>query len=161
MLGFRHHFLTATRGRGISNALFHGYEPFAGPIASRATGSLVAWEDGVTKNYALRSAESRGTLLLGPGVEVYEGMVVGERPCAGDLSVNVCKAKKLTNFRQSVKESFERLSPHRAMSLDEAVEFLADDELVEVTPVAFRIRKKVLDTHERAKLEKARKAAAE
>jgi len=161
MLGFRHQFMTATRGLGITNSLFRGYEPYAGPIASRSTGSLVAWEDGVTKNYALRSAEGRGTLFLGPGVEVYEGMVVGERPCAGDVAVNVCKAKHLTNMRQSVKENLERLTPFRNLSLDEAIEFLADDELVEVTPQCFRIRKKVLGTHERGKLNKgARKDAA-
>jgi len=159
MLGFRHQFMAATRGLGIANSLFHGYEPHAGPIPSRSTGSLIAWEDGVTKNYALRSAEGRGTLFLGPGVEVYEGMVVGERPCAGDLAVNVCKAKHLTNFRQSVKEILERLNPYRNLSLDEAVEFLADDELVEVTPVAFRIRKRILDTHERGRLAKAHKEA--
>ena len=158
MLGFRHQFLTVTRGLGITNALFHGYEPYAGPIPSRSTGSLVAWEAGITKNYALRSAEGRGTLFLGPGVEVYEGMVVGERPCAGDLAVNVCKAKHLTNFRQSVKENLERLNPYRNLSLDEAIEFLADDELVEVTPVSFRIRKKILDRHERGRLTKASKS---
>jgi len=160
MLGFRHEFLTATRGLGITNSLFRDYEPHAGPIPSRSTGSLVAWEAGVTKNYALRTAEGRGTLFLGPGVEVYEGMVVGERPCAGDLAVNVCKAKHLTNMRQSVKENLERLNAFRNLSLDEAVEFLADDELVEVTPLAFRIRKKVLGTHERGKVDKARKEAA-
>jgi GTP-binding protein len=152
--------LTVTRGLGITNALFRDYEPYAGPIPSRSTGSLVAWEAGVTKNYALRSAESRGTLFLGPGVEVYEGMVVGERPCAGDLAVNVCKAKHLTNMRQSVKENLERLNPFRNVSLDEAIQFLADDELVEVTPAAFRIRKKVLGTHARGKVTKAAKNEA-
>jgi GTP-binding protein len=157
LLGFRHHFLTATRGLGTVNALFRDYEPLAGAIASRATGSLVAWEPGVTKNYALRSAEIRGTLFLGPGIEVYEGMVVGERPCAGDLAVNVCKAKHLTNMRQSVKELLERLNPHREMSLDEAIEYLADDELLEVTPVTYRIRKRVLSTHERGKINKVAK----
>lgn len=157
MLGFRHQFLTTTRGLGITNSLFRDYMPYAGPIPSRATGSLVAWEAGITKNYALRSAESRGTLFMGPNLEVYEGMVVGERSCAGDLSVNVCKAKHLTNFRQSVKEVLERLNPHRELSLDEAIEFLADDELVEVTPLSYRIRKRILNTHERGKLTKAKK----
>jgi GTP-binding protein len=160
MLGFRHQFLSATRGLGITNALFRDYEPYAGPIPSRCTGSLVAWEPGITKTYALRSAEGRGMLFLGPGVAVYEGMVVGERPCAGDLAVNVCKAKHLTNFRQSVKEHLQPLNPFRDLSLDEAIEFLADDELLEVTPLAFRIRKKVLGTHERGKLTKAKKEAA-
>jgi GTP-binding protein len=127
----------------------------AGPIASRANGSLVAWEPGVTTTYALRSAEIRGTLFMGPGIHVYEGMVVGERPCAGDLAVNVCKTKHLTNMRQSVKELLERLNAHRDMSLDEAIEYLADDELLEVTPVAYRIRKRVLSTHERGKINKA------
>lgn len=157
LLGFRHQFLTATRGLGTVNTLFHDYEPSAGPIASRATGSLVAWEPGVTTTYALRSAEDRGILFMGPGVDVYEGMVVGERPCAGDLAVNVCKAKHLTNMRQSVKETLERLNGHRDMSLDEAIEYLADDELLEVTPVTYRIRKKVLSTHERGKINKAAK----
>ena len=155
LLGFRHQFLTTTRGLGTVNTLFRDYEPMAGPIASRANGSLVAWEPGVTTTYALRSAEIRGTLFMGPGIHVYEGMVVGERPCAGDLAVNVCKTKHLTNMRQSVKELLERLNAHRDMSLDEAIEYLADDELLEVTPVAYRIRKRVLSTHERGKINKA------
>jgi GTP-binding protein len=157
LFGFRHQFLTATRGLGTINTLFHEYEPMAGPIPSRMTGSLVAWEPGVTTTFALRSAESRGVLFLGPGVDVYEGMVVGERPCAGDLAVNVAKTKHLTNMRQSVKETLERLNGQRDMSLDEAIEYLSDDELLEVTPAAYRIRKKILSTHERGKVNKAAK----
>jgi len=151
MLGFRYHFLTATRGLGVMNTLFHGYEPMAGEIASRSTGSLVAWERGTTNAYGLKNAEERGTLFFPPGVEVYEGMVVGEYSRPGDLTLNVCKKKQLTNMRQSNRDIDVRLTPPREMSLDEAIEYLADDELLEITPAAFRIRKRILNTEERTK----------
>jgi len=157
LLGFRYQFLTATRGMGVMHTLFHGYLPHAGPMASRSTGSLVSWEPGVTTTYGLKNAEERGMLFYGPGVEVYEGMVVGEHQRPGDLAVNVCKKKHLTNMRSARGEMEIRLTPPRQMSLDEAIEYLAEDELLEVTPVAYRIRKRILDTEERGKLTKRAK----
>jgi len=151
MLGFRYHFMTATRGLGIMNTLFHGYEPLAGEIASRTNGSLVAWEKGTTNTYGLKNAEERGILFYPAGVEVYEGMVVGEYSRNEDLTLNVCKKKQLTNMRQSNRDIDVRLSPPRVMSLDEAIEYLANDELLEVTPTAFRIRKRILNSEERSK----------
>lgn len=161
LLGFRYQFLTATRGMGIMNTLFHGYHPLAGVIQSRTSSSIVAWEAGVSTNYGLKNAEERGTLFIGPGVEVYEGMVVGETPRASDLPVNICKKKHLTNMRSSNKDIEVRLTPPRDMSLDEAIEYLAEDELLEVTPRSFRIRKRILDTEERGKQEKREKEAIE
>lgn len=154
LLGFRYQFLTATRGMGVMNTIFHGYLPYAGAIASRNTGSLVAWEPGVTVTFGLKNAEERGTLFLGAGVEVYEGMVVGENTRPVDIPINVCKKKHLTNMRSSNKDIEVRLTPPRQMSLDEAIEYLADDELLEVTPQNFRIRKKILSTDERGKVTK-------
>jgi len=159
LLGFRNQFLTATRGMGTMHTLFHGYGELAGPIPSRNTGSLVAWEAGTSSTYALRNAEQRGSLFIGPGVEVYEGMVVGEQPRPGDLGVNVCKTRHLTSIHTETKEIVMRLTPPRQMSLDDAIEYLADDELLEVTPVAYRIRKRVLDTQERGKQAKRAREA--
>lgn len=157
LLGFRYQFLTATRGMGVMNTLFHGYLPHAGPMVSRSTGSLVSWETGATTTYGLKNAEERGVLFYGPGVEVYEGMVIGEHQRPGDLAVNVCKKKHLTNMRAARGEMEIRLTTPRQMSLDEAIEYLAEDELLEVTPVAYRIRKRILDTEERGKLTKRAK----
>ncbi|MDO9128734.1 MAG: translational GTPase TypA [Anaerolineales bacterium] len=159
LLGFRYHFLTATRGMGVMHTLFHGYEEMAGPMASRNTGSLVSWETGVTSTYGLKNAEERGTLFYGPGVDVYTGMVVGEYTRPSDLTINVCKKKHLTNVRSSRGDMEIRLTPPRQMSLDEAIEYLADDELLEVTPLSYRIRKRILDMDERGKLSKKAKEA--
>ena len=159
LLGFRYQFMNATRGLGTLNSIFHGYARLAGPVVSRASGSLVAWEDGVTNTYGLKNAEERGILFLSPGVEVYEGMVVGEHIRPGDLAVNVCKQKHLTNMRSSNKDIEVRLTPPLQMSLDECIEYLAPDELLEVTPQSLRIRKRILETHERGKLNKAAKVA--
>jgi len=161
LLGFRYQFLTSTRGMGIMNTIFHGYDEMAGAMISRSNGSLVAWEAGTATTYALKSAEERGVLFIGPGVEVYEGMVVGENARAGDIAVNVCKKKHLTNMRSSRGEMEIRLSPPRQMSLDEAIEYLADDELLEVTPENFRVRKRILDTEERGKQQKKAKELLE
>ncbi len=161
MLGFRYHFLTATRGLGVRNTLFHGYDQMMGEIASRPNGSLVAWERGTTNTYGLKNAEERGNLFYGPGVEVYEGMVVGEYSRADDLTLNICKKKQLTNMRQSIRDIDVRLSPPRTMSLDEALEYLADDELLEVTPAAYRIRKRILNSEERSKQVKKAKELLE
>ena len=157
LLGFRYQFLTATRGAGVMHTLFHGYLPMAGSISGRSQGSLVSWETGVTTTYGLKKAEERGVLFYDPGVEVYEGMVVGEHQRPGDLAVNVCKKKHLTNMRAARGDMEIRLTPPRRMSLDEAIEFMADDELLEVTPLNFYIRKQTLSTHERGKLSKTSK----
>ena len=159
MLGFRYQFLTATRGMGVMHTLFHSYLPMAGAMSARSTGSLVSWESGDTTAYGLKNAEERGTLFYGPGVEVYEGMVIGEHQRPGDLAVNVCKKKHLTNMRSSNRDIEVRLSPPRQMSLDEAIEYLAEDELLEVTPLSYRIRKRMLDTEERGKQSKKAKEA--
>ncbi|MBI3763562.1 MAG: translational GTPase TypA, partial [Chloroflexi bacterium] len=157
LLGFRYQFLTATQGTGIMNTLFHDYLPFAGGIAERPQGSLVAWEPGVSTNFGLSNAEARGILFIGPGVEVYEGMVVGQHQRPGDLAVNICKKKHLTNIRSSNADIAVRMTTPRQMSLDECIEYLGDDELLEVTPKSIRIRKKILVTEERGKLAKKAK----
>jgi GTP-binding protein len=149
LLGFRHHLLTATRGAGFMHSVFHDYLPLSGDLTSSGQGSLIAWEPGITTTYGLHNAEERGTLFIGPGVEVYEGMVVGEHQRPGDLSVNVCKKRHVTNHRASFKEIDERLTPPRQMSLDEAIEYLHDDELLEITPESLRLRKRLLDTDQR------------
>lgn len=160
MLGFRQQFLTATKGTGIMNSLFHGYHPMAGPISSRARGSLIAFEPGIASTYGLKAAEERGTLFIGPGTQVYAGMVIGEQPRAADMEVNICKTKKLTSMRENSKGEIEqRLSPPRNMSLDEAIEYLSDDELLEVTPESLRIRKRILDMSSRYREAKKSKEA--
>jgi GTP-binding protein len=157
ILGFRYQFLTATHGTGVMNSIFDSYGPMAGPIVSRTTSSVVAWETGTTFTFGLKNAEERATLFIGAGVEVYEGMVVGETSRPTDLMVNVCKKKHLTNMRSSNKDIEIRLVPPRQMSLDEAIEYLADDELLEVTPLNIRIRKRILNTEERGKQTKKAK----
>ncbi len=157
LLGFRYQFLTSTRGMGVLNTIFYGYEPHVGLIPSRNTSSIVAWETGISTNYGLKNAEERGTLFIGPGVDVYEGMVVGETLRPDDISVNVCKKKHLTNMRSSNKDIEIRLTPPRILSLDQAIEYLSDDELLEITPKNFRIRKKILNTEERGKQSKKAK----
>ncbi len=149
LLGFRQAFLTNTRGQGIVNTLFAGYGQLAGPMATRELGSLIAWESGVTSSFGLNGAQERGQLFLGAGVDVYEGQVVGQHIREKDLEVNVCKKKHLTNMRNSTAEEGIRLETPRNLSLDDAIEFLADDELLEVTPKSFRMRKRLLSKHER------------
>jgi GTP-binding protein len=151
LLGFRGAFLTATRGTGIMHALFHGYEPMAGEIATRERGSMVAWEDGASTAYALHNAEERGTLFIGPGVEVYEGMIVGQNARGKDMPINVAKKKHLTNIRSSTEDIAVRLTPPRPMSLDDCIEYISDDELLEVTPLSLRMRKRILNTDMRRK----------
>lgn len=145
LLGFRHQFLTATRGFGTMYSLLHGYGPIQGKIESRNRGALVAFETGTSMSFGLKNAEVRGSLFIGPGVEIYAGMVVGENQRPGDIEVNVAKAKKLDNMRTSIREIEVRLSPPRRMSLDECIEYLEDDELLEVTPDNLRLRKRILD----------------
>jgi GTP-binding protein len=161
LLGFRHQFLTATRGAGVMHTLFHGYLPRVGSIQGRASGSLVSWETGITTTFGLKNGEERGTLFLEPGEEVYEGMVIGEHQRPGDLALNICKKKHLTNMRAARADIEIRLTPPRRMSLDEAIEFLADDELLEVTPQNYRIRKRILSTSMREKARKQKDGALE
>ena len=161
LLGFRYQFLTATRGAGVMHTIFHSYDEMAGAMSARSNGSMVAMEPGDTTAYALKNAEERGTLFYGPGVAVYEGMVIGENSRPGDLPINVCKKKHLTNVRSSRGDMEIRLTPPRSMSLDEAVEYLSDDELLEVTPESYRMRKRILGTDERGKQSKKAKEAVE
>lgn len=161
MLGFRYQFLTATRGMGIMHSLFRGYDELAGPIQTRSTGSLVAMEPGDSTAYALKGAEERGNLFINPGEAVYMGMVIGENSRGGDIAINVCRKKHLTNMRSARGDMEIRLTPPRQMSLDESIEYLADDELLEVTPISIRIRKRILDTEERGKQVKKAKEALE
>jgi len=160
LLGFRQAFLTNTRGKGVMNTLFAGYGPYAGAIESRDLGSLIAFEAGTTTTFGLNQAQERGQLFIGPGVEVYEGMVVGEHIRDRDLEVNVVRKKHLTNMRSSNSDIAAKLDGMRELSLDDAVEFLADDELLEVTPAAYRIRKRVLAKQDRDRLAGQRKKAA-
>jgi GTP-binding protein len=151
LIGFRTQFLTETRGTGIAHHVFEGYEPWAGVIRGRATGSLVADRSGAANAYAMFNLQERGSLFVSPGTEVYEGMIVGENSRADDMDVNITKERKVTNVRQSTGEELERLVPPRLLSLEQALEFCADDECVEVTPAAVRLRKTILDAKERAR----------
>ncbi|ACY96692.1 MULTISPECIES: translational GTPase TypA [Thermomonospora] len=152
LIGFRTEFLTETRGTGIAHHVFEGYEPWFGELRTRPSGSLVADRAGVATAFALLNLQDRGTFFVGPGTEVYEGMVVGENSRADDMDVNITKEKKLTNMRSSTGEELERLTPPRVLSLEEALEFIREDECVEVTPGAIRIRKAVLDAKERERI---------
>ncbi|MFZ5645319.1 MAG: translational GTPase TypA [Bacillota bacterium] len=141
LFGFRSEFLTDTKGTGIMHHSFHHYAPFKGELQTRLRGSLVAFETGETTTYGLENAQERGDLFVGPGVRVYRGMIVGEHSRPGDLAVNVCKKKHLTNIRSSTSEISAKLTPPRQMSLENCLEFIGDDELVEVTPKTLRMRK--------------------
>ncbi|MBI3522105.1 MAG: translational GTPase TypA [Chloroflexi bacterium] len=160
LLGFRNMFLTSTRGRGIMNTLFESYGPLAGPMARRENGSLIAFEPGETTAYGLAAVQDRGTFFIGAGVEVYEGMVVGQHIRDRDLEVNVVKTKHLTNMRSSNSDIAVKLDGIRNLSLDDAIEFLAEDELLEVTPKAFRLRKRLLAKQDRDRILGQQKKAA-
>ena len=151
LFGYRNEFLTDTKGEGIMASVFDSYQPYKGDLSRRGTGSLVAFETGESVTYGLFNAQERGTLFIGPGVSVYAGMVVGSSPKAEDISVNVCKKKQLTNMRAAGSDEALRLVPPRQMSLEQCMEFLADDELLEVTPKNLRIRKRILDHGQRMK----------
>ncbi|HLU98295.1 MAG TPA: translational GTPase TypA [Thermobifida alba] len=151
LIGFRTEFLTETRGTGIAHHVFEGYAPWSGELRTRPTGSLVADRSGQATAYAMFNLQERGSLFVEPGTEVYEGMVVGENSRADDMDVNITKERKLTNMRSSTAEELERLVPPRRLSLEQALEFCREDECVEVTPDAVRIRKVVLDQKERAR----------
>lgn len=152
LIGYRSELMTDTKGNGIMNHVFYGYEPYKGDIPTRSRGSLIAWEDGEAVTYGLYNAQERGTLFITPGTKVYEGMIVGENARYDDLVVNVCKKKHVTNMRASGSDEALRLTPPTILSLEQALEFIADDELVEMTPKSIRLRKKVLDTEIRAKI---------
>ena len=151
LFGYRNEFLTDTRGEGIMTSVFEKYAPFKGDVTRRSTGSLVAFETGECAAYGLFNAQDRGALFVEPGDQVYEGMVVGVAPKAGDIDVNVCKKKNLTNMRAAGSEEALRLIPVRRMSLEQCLEFLADDELLEITPESLRLRKSILNKELRAK----------
>ena len=157
LFGYRNEFLTDTKGEGIMASVFETYAPMKGEIQRRSTGSLVAFETGDAVTYGLFNAQERGTLFIGAGVPVYAGMIVGETPKAEDISVNVCKKKQLTNMRASGSDDALRLTPPKQMSLEQCLEFLADDELLECTPENLRLRKRVLDHGERMKLASKKK----
>jgi GTP-binding protein len=149
LIGFRTEFLTETRGTGQLHHVFDGYEPWHGDLRTRPTGSLVADRAGVTTGFALQTLQERGSMFVGPTEEVYEGMIVGENSRSEDMDVNPTKEKKLTNMRQSSSEEFTRLIPKRELSLEQALEFVREDECVEVTPDHVRLRKALLPAQER------------
>ncbi len=151
LIGIRSELLTDTRGTAVMNALFDGYDDWQGEVPKRLTGVLVADRRGRATAYALHNLEDRGELFIGPGTEVYEGMIVGENSRQADLAVNVTKEKKLTNIRQSTADIAVRLTPHRVLNLEQAIEFIEGDELVEVTPRSTRLRKKILSAGQRSK----------
>ncbi len=151
LIGYRSEFLTDTKGNGILNHLFHSFEPFKGEIQERSRGSIMAFEAGEATTYGLYNAQERGNLFIDPGTKVYEGMIVGENARAEDIIVNVCKKKHVTNMRASGSDEALRLTPSIKLSLEQALEFIADDELVEVTPKNLRLRKRILDGELRAK----------
>ncbi|KYP81873.1 translational GTPase TypA [Ferroacidibacillus organovorans] len=154
LIGFRNELLSATRGYGIMHHTYHGHEPYRGDIPERQNGVLVASEAGTSTAYAISSAEERGTLFIGPGAEIYEGMVIGENSRDQDLVVNVCREKHMSNVRSATKDDTVRLKTPRTLSLEEALEYLAEDELCEITPHFVRIRKRVLKKSDREKAQK-------
>ena len=155
LIGYRTEFLTDTKGEGVMNHIFDSYEPYKGDIVSRVRGTIVAFEAGKSVTYGLYNAQDKGELFIGAGVEVYEGMIVGLNSRGEDLSINVCKEKHLTNTRASGSDDALRLVPPLQMSLEKAIEFIQDDELVEITPKSLRLRKKILDSKERERAARA------
>ena len=151
LFGYKSEFLTDTKGEGVMNSVFFEYQPYKGEIVRKQTGSLVAFETGEAVTYGLFNAQGRGMLFIGAGTQVYEGMVIGVSPKAEDINVNVCKTKHLTNTRSSSSDEALRLIPPKRLSLEEALEFIGDDELLEITPQNVRIRKRILDGELRAK----------
>ena len=161
LFGYRTEFLTDTRGEGILNSIFDGYEPYKGEVTTRFTGSLIASEDGESTSYGLFNSQDRGVMFIGVQTPVYEGMIVGECPKQEDIALNVCKKKHLTSIRSSGADEALRLVPPKVFSLEQAIEFISSDELIEVTPKSIRLRKKILNTElrlkEQSKLKKAAK----
>jgi len=157
LIGYSQEFTTDTKGEGILSHVFHNYQPFKGKLPARETGALVSGENGQSVAYAISSLEDRGVFFIGPNTRVYEGMVVGESTREFDITLNVCKTKKLTNMRSSGADDAVRLTPPKVLTLEQALEFINDDELVEVTPENIRIRKRILDSNQRAKAAKRAK----
>ena len=158
LFGYRGEFLTDTRGEGVMSAVFSGYEPYKGEIPTRPSGSLVAWETGETTSYAMFYIQDRGELFVAPGTKVYNGMIVGRNSRPGDIDVNVCKKKHLTSIRNSASaEEALKVTGIRILTLEEALDYIDDDELVEITPKSIRMRKKILGTEARKKLEARKK----
>jgi len=153
LIGFRSQFLTETKGTGIMNHIFAGWEPWAGPIPARATGVLVSDRAGLATAYAMASLQERGSMLIAPQTTVYEGMIIAEHSRTNDLDVNICKEKKQTNMRASSADEAIRIVPPRLLGLEQAIEFINDDELVEVTPESIRLRKRVLAANMRPRKE--------
>ena len=151
LMGYRQQFLTDTNGNGIMNSIFDGYEPYKGDIPQRVQGSLVVFETGETSSYGLFNAQDRGMLFVGPSVPVYEGMIIGQSPKSDDITVNVCKKKHVTNMRAAGSDEALRLTPPTVLSLEQSLEFINDDELVEVTPENIRLRKRILSKEQRMK----------
>ena len=151
LFGYRNDFLTDTKGEGIMASVFDSYAPFKGEISRRGNGSMISFETGESITYGLFNAQERGSLFIGAGTPVYGGMIVGECPKNEDVAVNVCKKKQLTNTRASGSDDALRLVPPKQMSLEQCLEFLADDELLEVTPTSLRMRKSILDHEKRMK----------
>jgi GTP-binding protein len=149
LIGYRSEFLTDTKGEGIINTLFYGYRPYSGEIKTHVNGSLVAYEAGESNFYGLLNAQERGQLFIGPAVEVYEGMIVGRNSKSEDLEVNICKTKKLTNVRSKGEGVADHMDTPLQLSLEESIEYLGDDDVLEVTPKSLRLRKKILDKHKR------------
>jgi GTP-binding protein len=160
LIGLRNAFLTATKGNGVMASRLIGFEPWQGPIQQTRSGALVASETGTVLAHGLANAQERGTTFVDPGTEVYEGMIVGQHSRPDDLTVNVCRAKKLTNMRSSTADIAVRLTPSVHLSLEQSLDFLADDELLEVTPKGWRLRKRYLTQEERAKARKRAQDAA-
>jgi len=154
LIGYRSEFLTDTKGNGIMNTLFDGYAPYKGDIPNRPQGSLISFEDGIAVAYGMYNAQERGALFINPGTKVYTGMVVGRNARSGDMEVNICKQKKATNFRAAGADEALRLVPATILSLEQCLEFITEDELVEVTPESLRIRKKMLNATDRARANK-------
>jgi GTP-binding protein len=160
LIGFRGEFLTDTKGSGVMNSLMDGWAPWFGSIPQRTSGALVADRAGRTTGYASFGLEERGELFVRPGTDVYEGMVIGERNRPGNLDVNITREKKLTNMRSSTSDVLVTLRPPRRLSLDQAIEFIAEDEYVEVTPRSMRIRKSELSASRREQIRKRREKQA-
>ena len=154
LVGYRQEFISDTKGSGVINSEFKEYSPYKGDIPRRSTGSLISFETGTATAYGLNAAQQRGVLFISPGEDIYEGMVIGLNPKGLDIEVNISKKKAQTNIRSSAADEALRLSPPKNMSLEELLEFIEEDELVEVTPKHFRLRKKILDTNKRYKSKK-------
>jgi GTP-binding protein len=161
LIGYHGEFLTDTRGTGVMNRIFHEYGLYRGPIVGRRNGALIANAEGISVAYAMWNLEERGPMFIDPGVAVYQGMVIGEHSRGNDLEVNVLKGKQLTNIRAAGKDEAVRLTPPRKMSLEQAIAYIEEDELVEITPKSIRLRKRFLSPEDRKRARKQAAQAAE